>query len=160
MRKIDKFDDIRERLDVKFQANYKPHKLLYKFKSLYSPVNVAYDNKLNTIKLELPLKTNLDIILEIMNMKRIYAPTKSQVNDPFEGVMIRCEYGVAGNFMHIARRDLSPFAETQLRKYRFLSLTSKADKPQMWGYYADIFKGVCFVFSTKKLLVIIMMFYI
>lgn len=153
MGEVDSFDCIRKKLDIRLEENQKKHerhKLLYKFKNLSSEANITYDAEYNKIKLDIPIKCNFERVLDIVENNRIYVPKRSEVNDPFEGTVIKTSYGYAGSWYHNIRKELPTRAIDNLNKYRFLSLSSKANRPQMWGYYAGTFTGVCLVFSTQK----------
>lgn len=127
-----KFNNVKRELDIKLRENHKEHKAVYKFKGI--------DNN----------KESFERIIDIIKNNRIYAPTRSEVNDPFEGALIRTEYGYAGNWNHIARKEISKITSRELDKFRFLSLSSKANRPQLWAYYANNFSGVCLAYSTNK----------
>lgn len=130
------FSKMQNNLDDKLALNHKIHNVLYKFKGLNSNIDIT--NNISFAR-----------IIDIIENHSIYIPTKSEVNDPFEGEIIHTHYGIMGSFIHLAKNELPPVAISDLEQYRFLSLSSKANRPQMWAYYANEFKGLCFVYNTK-----------
>ncbi len=76
-------------------------------------------------------------ILDIVKNRRIYMPTKGEINDPFEGGNVEC---------------LSEEANIELEKWglthRFLSLSATCFSPVMWAHYASEENGICIGFFT------------
>ncbi len=103
--------------------------LLYKFKSLEN-------------------KTNYEYVKDIIENFRLYAPNRSQVNDPFEGLSLNILIGVAGVGYCWDSGVLHPIVIDLFDKFRYISFSSEARNPLLWAYYASNYSGVCFEFST------------
>jgi len=103
--------------------------VLYKFKPLESEVDYEY-------------------IKDIIENFRLYAPNRSQVNDPFEGLSVDIRLGVAGFGYCMDYGVLHPSVIDLFDRYRYVSFSGEARSPILWAYYASNYSGVCFEFST------------
>ncbi len=99
-----------------------------------------------------PLSTRDDLarVLDIIINQRLYLPTVTQLNDPFEGCSIIINGTWAGCSIPIAVGELQPPMKEALGKYRVLSLAGRYDSPQMWAHYANGFRGICLAISTSS----------
>ena len=91
-------------------------------------------------------KKNKRYIFDIIKNNRLYLANRKELNDPLEGIYTPIELSKCG--LAICRSqdiEQSPVAEER-DKYRILSLSSTAFSPQMWAYYADSYRGICFGF--------------
>lgn len=91
-------------------------------------------------------KKNKRYIFDIIKRNRVYLANRKELNDPLEGIYTPIELSTCGaGICRSQEIEQFPVAEERNR-YRILSLSSTAFSPQMWGYYADSYRGVCFGF--------------
>ena len=74
----------------------------------------------------------------------------SKTNDPLEGAghNINIQGWTGQSIQYYADEELGPIERIK-EKYGILSLSEEAQSPQMWAYYGDNYKGICFCFSTN-----------
>ena len=87
--------------------------------------------------------------VDILNNKRIYLPTPSELNDPFEGCSVVLNGCWAGCSMSPSLGYLQSPMKDALDRFRVLSLTRKWDSPQMWAHYACGYRGICIAIKTS-----------
>ena len=93
----------------------------------------------------LPLDTieYLRRVADIIENYRIYWPTRSELNDPMEGIYTRVLMGYAGNTFHGRLEQENPLLKERREKFRILSLSESCFIPQLWAYYAGNYTGIC-----------------
>ena len=90
-------------------------------------------------------------VLETVTERKLFFPTRKQINDPFENLVVPLHVsGYAGSGIFLAADEELPFLEDERNKYRILSLSSTCFSPLMWAHYADECKGLCLCFCTNK----------
>lgn len=108
--------------------------LFYKYKSLDSVKDRKY-------------------VFDIIDNHRLFFPQYVKLNDPLEGSGYNISFGENGwagiNLQIRADDELSPIIAYKNR-FRILSLSANPISPQMWAFYANDYKGVCFCFRSSK----------
>ena len=109
-------------------------------------------NKPNLIFKYKPLSTRTDLIrfYDIIKNHRIFFPTSTQLNDPFEGQLPSIGLGIAGSsLMKKADREYG-FVKEQKNTIHIMSLSEDCWSTQLWAYYCNNYTGVCFCFKTNQ----------
>lgn len=105
-------------------------KLLFKYKSLH--------------------KSNSMYAFDIIKNNRLYLSNRKQLNDPMEGIYTPIQLSTCGSsIVYVSELEQGPITEER-DKYRILSLSATAFSPQMWAYYADSYRGICFAFYNRN----------
>ena len=99
-----------------------------------------------------PLTTRNDIIryFDILKKNRLFFPTSTQLNDPFEGMLCPNNFYVAGTGMFLAADEIYPDLEKYKDNTRVLSLSEDCFSPQLWAYYCNDYQGIVLCFYTDK----------
>ena len=92
---------------------------------------------------------NKDYVLDIIENNRLYFPTRSQLNDPLEGVIQPIHYATLGSSYFREKGYLQPEFYSLLENYRILSLAQSWKNMQMWAHYSNNYNGVCIAFKYK-----------
>lgn len=95
--------------------------------------------------------TNKDYILDIINNHRLYFPTRSELNDPLEGVIQPIHFHTMGSTFFLENGYLQPEFSMMLEEYRILSLTQAWNNMQMWAHYANNYNGICITFKFTEI---------
>ncbi len=90
-------------------------------------------------------------VLEIIDKRELYFPSRAELNDPFEAIgkgLRIINGGYAGISIAMAsEEEISPLAKSR-DEFRILSLSEECFSPLMWGLYADSGTGICLCFRT------------
>jgi len=99
------------------------------------------------------LRTKEDLVrtLDIINNNRLFFPTYTQLNDPFEGSIVNITLdGYAGCSMSLCADEEDVVVKGEKEKYHILVLSQRYDAPLLWAHYANNYDGVCFCFATNN----------
>lgn len=97
-------------------------------------------------------KKEIDRVVDIIMNKKIYLPTASKLNDPFEGLSVQVHFGYAGSGYRAALGQTDMFYNRELLNYKVVSFSSVVNSPIMWANYGNQYQGCCIIFSTKNIL--------
>lgn len=87
---------------------------------------------------------------DIFLHQRLYMPSPSELNDPFEGQLIAVNSGTAGNTIGLAAGKFNKDIGSLLKNYRILSLSANIRNKAMWAHYANQYCGFALQFNTRK----------
>ena len=96
-------------------------------------------------------EADIERIIDILHNKRIFLPNPTQLNDPFEGLSVKANFGYAGSGYRAALGYPDVFYRDVLSQFKVLSLSSIINSPIMWAHYGMEYKGCCLIISTKNI---------
>lgn len=93
----------------------------------------------------------LSRLIDILNNHRLFFPSRTQINDPFEMANRYIHIGgYAGAWRYEQYEEENPVVTEERNKYHLISLSEDCYSPQMWAYYADSYAGLCLCYVTGR----------